>query len=172
MIELGVKASCTSHSASWCSFRKELHFLPDRLPSLFYNSASGSPRVAAGNVGISSQWWWQYQLWMWPSFQLPRLGWLQEECPQGRCLWRPFVWWLMFPLLWTLLKDACFEPCFKDGTRFLVEIHQNNHRQIYVSSITSVGSVLSIIELGCKGFGSNWLATGHWRQVRGVVVGW
>lgn len=118
-------------------------------------------------------------------FQLPRLGRLQEVCPQGRCHWKTFCLMALMahvccdvfsimrnPLLWTLLKDACFEPCFKDVTRFLVEIHQNNHRQIYVSSNTSVGSVLSIIELGCKGIGSNWLATRHGRQVRGVVVSW
>ena len=35
-------------------------------------------------------------------FQLPRLGRLQEVCPQGRCLWRPFVWWLMFAVMYFL----------------------------------------------------------------------
>ena len=62
-------------------------------------------------------------------------------------------------------NPPCFEPCFKDVTQFWVEMHQNNHRQIYVSSNKLFGKVLSIIELGWKGVGSNWLATRHGRQV-------
>lgn len=94
-------------------FRKELHFLPARLPSLFYNSARGSPRVAAGNVGISSQWWWQYQLWM-PRFGFNFRGWddfkkyaLKADASEdllfdGSCM------------LWCIFyngESLCFEPC-------------------------------------------------------------